>query len=198
MAKKGRTMRYAFLKRYGSDLLVGGLVLGILVFQGPKVWLMQQLMAAGLFQAHADTTRTKNEVTAVVPAFYLMDSKGSLLSTADLKGKVVLINLWASWCPPCRAEMPSLQELYLKVKDRKDIVFLSINEDDDRQKALAYFGNQKLTLPLFWPVREIPPVIFSGTLPSTVVLNRSGQIFYKKEGMANYNNEEFMEQLKKL
>ncbi|MEO8822661.1 MAG: TlpA disulfide reductase family protein, partial [Ginsengibacter sp.] len=129
--------------------------------------------------------------------FSLTDSNGNNISSSTLQGKVVLINFWASWCPPCRAEMPSLNKLYLELKNDKRFVFLFVNEDEDQSKAIQYIQKNNFSIPIYNRY-HVPPQIFSGTLPTTVVLNRQGNIVLKHEGMADYNNDEFISQLKAL
>ncbi|WP_313261610.1 TlpA disulfide reductase family protein [Sphingobacterium sp.] len=58
------------------------------------------------------------------------DEKGNIQNTSSLRGKVVLISFWASWCPPCQAEFPSIETLYSKFKNNPDVFFLTINQDN--------------------------------------------------------------------
>ena len=104
----------------------------------------------------------------------------------------------ASWCPPCRAEMPSLNELYLKLKDDKDLVFLFINEDDDMAKGKEYLEKSQFEIPFFSQPGNISNEIFSGTLPTTVILNKEGNIVLRHQGMAGYNTDTFIRQLKEI
>ncbi len=78
-----------------------------------------------------------------------------MINTAGLKGKVVFINFWASWCPPCRAEFPSIQEFYDQYKSNPDMVFLTVNLDDDPELGKVYMKQKNFTLPFV-----IPQVIF--------------------------------------
>jgi len=111
---------------------------------------------------------------------------------------VVFINFWASWCPPCRAEMPSLENLYQKLKADDRFVFLFMNEDDDRNKAIQYLKKNHFTIPLFYLSGNVPREIFSGSLPTTVILDKEGKIVLKHQGMAGYDTEDFIRQLKEL
>jgi thiol-disulfide isomerase/thioredoxin len=130
--------------------------------------------------------------------FSFTNSAGITATTASLKGKVVFINFWASWCPPCRAEMPSLNNLYKKLQDDDRFVFLFMNEDEDKAKATGYLNKEKFAIPLYNRSGNVPNEIFSGTLPTTIVLNKDGKIVLKHEGMAGYDTEEFIRQLKEL
>ncbi len=189
-----QTPKKSIWSKFNNWLFIGVLLL-LLFNSDAKAWVLRQLMHVGLFNANLNKEAV---VTNAPAAFRFMNADGSTSSTADLQGKVVFINFWASWCPPCVAEMPSLNELYNKLKDDNNIVFLFINEDDDFSKAKAFMQGKGYTLPLQRTEGTVPTSIFSGTLPTTVVLNKQGQVVLKKEGIANYNTEAFVKQLKGL
>ncbi len=126
------------------------------------------------------------------------DANGVASSTAELEGKVVFINFWATWCPPCVAEMPGMNAMYNQLRGDDRFVFLFINEDDNPEKAKNFLKDKGYSMPLFTRGGNVPAGIYSGTLPTTVVLNKTGSVVYKHEGFANYNSSEFIEQLKAL
>lgn len=170
----------------------------LLMFFNPdaKAWMLQRLFSVGLFKAEIKKDAAKNE--SPNRSFLFTNAEGRTMSTADLKGKVVLVNFWASWCAPCRAEMPSLEALYKKLGKDDRYVFLFINEDDDRSKAIAYLKKDKLTIPFYTSSGNLPDAIFSGTLPTTIILDKEGKIVFKHEGVANYNTASFLKQLQEL
>ncbi|GAA4176767.1 hypothetical protein GCM10022218_24470 [Sphingobacterium ginsenosidimutans] len=112
---------------------------------------------------------------------------GETVQVADLKGKVVFINFWATWCGPCRAEMPSINVLYDKFKDNPNIVFLIVEIEGDKEKAAAFVKNEKLTLPISYPNSDIPKEWLSESIPSTVILDKGGNLATRHEGMADYS-----------
>ena len=172
-------------------------LLAVFIFSpGAKSWLLRQVVSTGLLKA--DIKKDVNDNLPSPAAFSFSDSKGKIITTADLKGKVVFINFWASWCPPCRAEMPSLNELYLKLRNDNRFVFLFLNEDDDKAKAVKYIEDNHLDIPLHYATDNVPSEIFSGTLPTTVVLDKNGKVVLKHSGMAKYNSDGFIRQLKEL
>lgn len=161
-----------------------------------KEWLLQRLVSIGLFHA-----TIKKEGVAEMPqnaTFLYTTPEGKTANISELKGKVVFINFWASWCPPCRAEMPSIAALYQKLQEDKRFVFLLMNEDDDPQKAMDYLKKNNFNLPIYKRAGQVPSAIFSGTLPTTIVINREGRIVLKKAGMAGYDSESFIKQLNEL
>ena len=188
---------YAALKKNGVTISLTGFILVMLFSPDAKSWLLQQLVSVGLFKAEIKKEDVNNNLP-VNTEFAFTNSTGITATTASLKGKVVFINFWASWCPPCRAEMPSLNDLYKKLKDDNRFVFLFMNEDEDKTKAIQYLEKNNFIIPLYNRSGNVPNEIFSGTLPTTIVLNKQGKIVLKHEGMAGYNTDAFIKQLKEL
>ncbi len=110
-------------------------------------------------------------------------------------GEVAVINLWATWCPPCIAEMPSFQKLYDQYGDRVDFYFVSSEEEEKLEKFLA---KKNYNLPVFQPLSMAPIKLQSTSLPTTFVISRHGKIAVHKEGAANWNDEGFKELLEQL
>jgi thiol-disulfide isomerase/thioredoxin len=186
-----------FIKQKWLSLLFGILLLGFLFSPSAKAWLMERLVTTGLFNAKIDKAGNYKGLPPNL-SFKFINSKGDTSALNALKGKVVLINFWASWCPPCRAEMPSLNELYKKLKGNGRIVFLFINEDDSMRNGLDFISANQLEIPFYTATGDIPVEFFSGSLPTTVVINKDGEIISKHEGMADYDTDEFIQGLKNL
>jgi thiol-disulfide isomerase/thioredoxin len=178
------------------------LIFGLMVFLAfnadARGWMLRQLMTMGLFKAEIKKENTLSNESDIGISFQYRDENGNMFSGDSLKGKVVFINFWASWCPPCRAEMPSLDHLYNQLKPDSRFVFLFINEDEDISRAKKYLTDNDYNIPLHTGAGNMPSEIYSGTLPTTVVLNKKGQVAMKHEGLANYNTKEFLSQLKEL
>ena len=188
---------YTSLKKNAVTMLLGAFVLVLIISPDAKSWMLQQLVSVGLFKAEIKKEAV-NDNSSVNTEFAFTNSTGITATTASLKGKVVFVNFWASWCPPCRAEMPSLNNLYKKLKDDDRFVFLFMNEDEDKKKTIQYLDKNNFIIPLYERSGNVPNEIFSGTLPTTIVLNKQGKIVLKHEGMAGYNTDEFIKQLKEL
>ena len=184
--------------RKAGNVLFLGLVLLLLFNPSAKGWLLRQLMAVGLFEAEIKKEAPVTKLGAAETGFSFRDEKRAIVSTADLKDKIVFINFWATWCPPCIAEMPSLNDLYNQLRDDEQFVFLFINEDEDVAKAETFLQKGGYSLPLMTRAGSIPADIYTGTLPTTVVLNKEGNIVFRHEGLAKYNNTTFIKQLKAL
>lgn len=100
------------------------------------------------------------------------------------KGKVVLLNFWASWCAPCIAEMPSLQSLYDRYKDKVVFIFLT----DEADAELAVFRKEKnYNFPIYRSLSK-PPKLFAGkSIPRTYVIDTQGEICIDKKGAADWD-----------
>lgn len=126
--------------------------------------------------------------------FALKDLEGRKLDMADLKGKVIFINLWATWCGPCRAEMPSIQKLYDTVdKEKVAFVMLSLDEDGHRAKIEKYIREKQFSFPVYQPLGPLPKLLKVNTIPTTFIISPDGKVKTKNTGMANYDTDEMRE-----
>jgi thiol-disulfide isomerase/thioredoxin len=129
--------------------------------------------------------------------FSLVDQSGKSLEVSSLKGKVIFLNFWATWCPPCIAEMPDINNLYNEL-DKENIEFLMISLDDDFTKAMKFAEKRRFSFNIYYPATSIPPVFSGNVVPSTYIISPAGKIIVKKEGMAQYNSDSFRKFLKTL
>lgn len=139
--KKPSGNKFSLFIRKNAQYIVLVIAVIILVNPDAKSFVLRQLMATGLFNASIDK-KGDGTVSQANTDFDFADEKGNIQNTASLRGKVVFINFWASWCPPCRAEFPSIETLYTQFKDNPDIFFLTINEDSDPATGKAYLEKE--------------------------------------------------------
>ncbi|WP_439581016.1 TlpA family protein disulfide reductase [Dyadobacter bucti] len=162
-----------------------------------KGWTIQALMKIGLFQPKID--KQLGEVSAeALPNVYFRKGDGKTVDLASLKGKVIFINFWATWCPPCIAEIPSINALYGKFKDNENVVFLMVDVDGNDQKSDSFMKKHHYALEVVGPAGEIPPVFMQGAVPTTVILDKEGKMVYRQEGAADYNSRELVDMISKL
>lgn len=118
--------------------------------------------------------------------FKLSKLNGGDVRLADYKGKVIVTNFWATWCGPCRIEMPELERAMEKYKGDKDVVFLAINTDDDRNYVEPYVKGQKIKLPVVY-ANNLDVEYRITSIPTTIVFDRQGQMSFRQAG---YNSRE--------
>ncbi|CAA0169256.1 Thiol-disulfide oxidoreductase [Tenacibaculum maritimum] len=112
-----------------------------------------------------------------------------------VKGKVVFINFWATWCPPCIAEMPSIQKLYGTYKEKITFLFIS----NEKWEVINKFYKEKgYDLPTYHSVNQIPSKLEATSIPTTYIINQSGKIVVAKQGSANWNSKSVKRMLDKL
>ncbi|HTS63848.1 MAG TPA: TlpA disulfide reductase family protein [Candidatus Acidoferrales bacterium] len=119
-----------------------------------------------------------------LPMFSLSDIEGKTWKLASLEGKVVLINLWATWCGPCRAEHPEFQKLYEKLKERADVSVISFNVDDDLGKVAPYMKDNQYTFPVLLArelIDQLLPVI---AVPQNWFVDTKGKLQWLQLGYA--------------
>lgn len=163
----------------------------MLIFPQVKATFIQGLMKIGLFQPGISKTNQTGSVPVQYPSVSFVDAQGALLNTQDMTGKIVFINFWATWCPPCIAEMPSLNELYVKFKDNPNFIFLTVDADADWQKSKDFIAKHQYQLPVYIAQSEVPRDWYEGSLPTTLVLDKKGGIAYKHIGAADYSSSKF-------
>ena len=131
------------------------------------------------------------------PQFKLRDLNGRTVRLSDYKGKVVLINFWATWCPPCRAEMPDLVQLQ-REHAKRGLQIIGITYPPERRDRVRRFARRlKVNYPIILGTREFKARFSSEeTLPLTVVINRDGAISDIISGILL--PEEFDEKIKPL
>lgn len=145
-----------------------------------------------------DLTRLPEPVPA--PDFTLQDMDGELHRLSDLRGRVVMVNFWATWCPPCREEMPSMEAIYQELSD-EGFQVLAVNQWESPDQVFPYMGQLDV-----WPSF---PILFDRDssvadayrvkgLPTTVLIDKQGQVAYRAVGGRNFNHPEVRRLIEQL
>ncbi len=151
---------------------------------------------ANSVSAYDDLTRVEKSPDGL--AFALQDMDGKVHKLSDYKGKTLIINFWASWCPPCRAEMPSMERAWQQIKD-ENIVMLAINVGEDEDTVFTFLGDFPVTFTILldksgeitesWPIRG---------LPTTFVISPQGKLVYRAIGGRNWDDKAILDTIRQL
>lgn len=151
--------------------------------------LQQAVLWTGIIQADTEVKADKRPV--IDYNMPLVSLGGESANLFEFKGKVIFLNYWATWCPPCIAEMPNIQKLYEQYKDEPGIKFVMVSLDEDPQKAKEFLANREFTFDAYQLAGRRPEVFQSSIIPTTYIISRDGRLASKKRGMANYYTDDF-------
>jgi thiol-disulfide isomerase/thioredoxin len=167
------------------------------------MWLV--LLASPTVSAESDTPGLGYQFTPLAPLvaapdFILKDMDSESYALHDFRGKVVLINFWATWCPPCRKEMPALEALYKKLGDESFAV-LAVNQWEDPDHVFAYTGELNVfpTFPiLFDPESTISEEYGVKGLPTSFLIDKKGRLAYRAVGGRDFDHPEVERLIREL
>ncbi|TCK17300.1 peroxiredoxin [Thiogranum longum] len=142
--------------------------------------------------SYAALGHTLSRLPTPVPApdFTLEDMDGEKYTLSSLRGKVIMINFWATWCPPCREEIPSMEAVYQSLRD-KDFIVLAINQWESPDHVFSYMGQLDVypTFPiLFDRDSSVSDSYGVKGLPTTLLIDKQGRVVYRAVGGRNFNH----------
>jgi len=135
---------------------------------------------------------------AAAPAFQLASADGPPVELASLRGKVVLINFWASWCGPCRKEMPILEQLNRQYRS-KGLALIGINVEPDSQAALQWLRATPVSFPILFDTDSRVSKLYQvAGMPNTVIVDRRGTVRYIHRGYQAGAENDYLDQIRQL
>lgn len=156
---------------------------------------IQIFLQKGLAMISPSVIKEDSRVTLKDYNWQLVDENGVLYNFNDAKGKVVFVNFWATWCPPCIAEMPNMEKLYQDYK--KEVVFLFVS--NETQEVISKFkqkNNYKFLVQS--SITDNPKALEASSIPRTFILDKQGHIVIDKTGAADWNSKTVRELLDDL
>jgi len=164
----------------------------------PGISRRWSLALALLLVGGTGTAQAAVQASAIAPDFTLRSVGGSNLRLAEQRGQVVLVNFWASWCGPCRQEMPQLDRLYQKYRS-SGFVLLGVNVDDDARKAGDVAAKLGVTFPVLLDTDKAVSKLYDlSTMPSTVIIDRDGKVRYLHRGYLAGYEDNYDKQIREL
>lgn len=162
----------------GAGLLFGLLAGGLIFFGLPAL----RAAPGAAAQTPAGPPAPAPVVGAPAPDFVLTDLEGRKVRLSDFKGQVVLLNFWATWCGPCEAEMPAIEDRYTTFKSQ-GLVVLGVNQDEDAETVRAFVDRLGVTFTVVLdPGAVVGELYRARGLPTTFIVDRDGQIIVQKVG----------------
>ncbi len=134
----------------------------------------------------ADTTAvtTTNESIVTAPDFSVTDKDGNTVSLSNFFGKPIVVNFWATWCSPCKMEMPHFEDAYFAYGE--DIHFLMVNVGDSRDDAYKFGEKNNYTFPIYHDSNYSASMAYSVTsIPATLFINKNGELVHTQIGTMN-------------
>ncbi|MCG2419432.1 TlpA family protein disulfide reductase [Aequorivita sp. F47161] len=182
----------AFLKKQWSNILFVILLALLIIPQTrmPIQVFVQRIIAFSPSEKKASERETLQDYN-----WNLQKLNAEEVNFSESKGKVTIVNFWATWCPPCVAEMPSFQKLYNAYGEKVDFYFVTSEKPKKVEKFMEKNG---YTLPIFLQSFEAPKMLESYALPTTYLISKTGEIVIDEEGAADWNSQKMRSLLNSL
>ena len=158
--------------------------------------MQQALLATGIFQADTVWAEEEAEPASFDLSMITLERPPRTVHLSAFEGQTIFLNLWATWCAPCLAEMPYIQRLYEDMG--KEVAFVTIATDDDPAVAQRFIEEKGYTFPVYRVAGVMPELYRSTTLPTTWVISPGGKLATVHAGMANYDTKGFRAFLRSL
>ena len=162
------------------------------------ILLMMTLMLSLPVIAAGNASLTSVKGVPLASDFRLPDIDGKVHQLSQYRGKVLIVNFWATWCPPCREEMPSMEQAYQKIKG-SNIVMLAINIGEDADTIFTFTADYDVSFPLLMDedstvIKQWPVV----ALPTSYIVDPQGRLVYRAVGGRDWHDEQMINKLKLL
>ena len=155
----------------------------------PMLFIIFSLQAAAMSQKQPGEGI---EVGNFAPKFQLYDLEGEVHSSDEFKGKLILLNFWATWCPACNYEKPFLEKVYKKYKN-DGLIVLTVSVDQSKTALIRYLDKNPIDVPVYHDRGDLQNKFLVRAFPTTYVINKQGIIIAKKIGAFKWDDLDFSE-----
>ncbi|MBN1252496.1 MAG: TlpA family protein disulfide reductase [Bacteroidales bacterium] len=181
-----------------SDIIFAAFIIALIIPQS-RVEVIALINKARVLVLQP-SVEDNDEIISLTDNDYNWSAKninGETVELSELKGKVIFVNLWATWCPPCIAEMPSIEKLYNIYKDNDKIAFLIVSNEDE-EKVKAFMEKRGFKFPVYVSNFKLPQVLSTESIPTTFLVSKSGKIVVKQVGATNWHGDKMQSIVNKL
>lgn len=171
-----------FIKKQWSNILFGGFIVLMII---PQTRMPIQVFIQRIVSFSPSEINKNERVTLKDYHWNLNELNSGIVNLSQSEGKVIIINFWATWCPPCVAEMPELQKLYDEFGEKVDFYFIA----NEKPETVNLFLEKKgFNLPVFLQIEKSPKELETSSLPTTFLISKNGEIVMRKTGAASWNS----------
>ena len=186
---------YTLTKKY--------ILLFIIIFIGAILFFFEHFIEAPIsitdVQVEENCDQRKSAVGYLAPDFSLRNLKGNYESLDSFRGQVVVLNFWATWCAPCRVEMPSFEKLYRRYRSEGVAVLAVTLDKNAGPKIKSFVDEYELSFPILLDEEgEVERLYPSMTIPFTYVIDREGRVVARVDGAKNWESNETFEAIEYL
>lgn len=172
-----------------SNMLFGAFIVLMLI---PTTRMPIQVFINRLFLFGPSTNKQEIAVSNSNFKWEVIDENGQHISVEQFTGKPILLNFWATWCPPCVAEMKSIESAYQQTKHKANFVLVS---NEPIEKLVAFKQKKGYTFPVYQLVSALPSVFESERIPTTFLINKNNQIIIQENGAQNWASQKVIDLL---
>ncbi len=159
----------------------------MMLIPGPRKAITTGLNKAFLMLKHPSMTKEESRITLGESDYQwnITDNKGIPVDTNSFQGEVVFLNFWATWCPPCIAELPEIQKIYDAYGDRVKFVLIS---NQNPSEVEEFLNDKSYSLPIYYGGENLPEKLSVSSIPTTFIIAKDGSIVSKKTGAVNWDS----------
>lgn len=177
-----------------SDIVFALLIIGMLI-PSTRTPLMVFIKKLTLFGPSVSANDQYGQLTTKDLTWKLQNTKGEIVDLGDFQDQPIFLNFWATWCPPCIAEMPSIERLEKEYGDQVHFILVSNENQNITQKFLK---EKQLNLSTYQALEQEPELLRSNSIPITYIINKKGEIIAKESGSSKWDSDSVKKLLDQL
>jgi thiol-disulfide isomerase/thioredoxin len=176
-----------------SDLIFIGLIIALLIPTSRlAIGGFVNRIKAMIVQPSLKSSENQERMSDQDYNWPITDMDGKELSLKDFKGKVIFLNFWATWCPPCVGEMPEIEALYDIYKDSPEVKFLLVS-NEDHQTVENFIQKRGFSFPVFSSRFNAPKIFYSESIPTSFLISKDGRVVIREVGASRWSGKKMQD-----